>query len=150
MGFASYDVSRFPVVQVTFHPCVPSTTEFQNFLNQWLQLYTRKEMFTLVFHTHQMKMLPVHLCFKMSRFIKKLKRQPQQFLKRSVIIVNSKFTRGLLNIIFALQKPVAPVFITRNTGHVSYLITEEFFTAIPDDVSVILPRNYLSPCPAVR
>ena len=45
-------------------------------------------------------------------FIKDLKRK-EQYLKSSIIIVQSKYLRTLLNLIFKLQRPVANVYMTR-------------------------------------
>ena len=47
----------------------------------------------------------------MATFIKELKRK-EQFLQGSIIIVQSKYLRFLLSIIFKLQKPVADVYMT--------------------------------------
>ena len=47
----------------------------------------------------------------MAQFIKELKRK-EQFLQGSIIIVQSKYLRFLLSIIFKLQKPVADVYMT--------------------------------------
>ena len=49
----------------------------------------------------------------MASFIKDLKRK-EQYLKSSIIIVQSKYLRTLLNLIFKLQKPVANVYMTRD------------------------------------
>ena len=51
----------------------------------------------------------------MASFIKELKRK-EQYLKSSIIIVESKYLRFLLNLIFKLQKPVANVYMTRNSS----------------------------------
>ena len=51
----------------------------------------------------------------MANFIKELKRK-EQFLKSSIIIVESKYLRFLLDLIFKLQKPVANVYMTRDSS----------------------------------
>ena len=48
---------------------------------------------------------------KMSEFIKKLKRRDIQYLEKSIIFINNNKIKYLLDAIFAIQKPVAPVYI---------------------------------------
>ena len=50
----------------------------------------------------------------MSLFIKELKNRDIQYLTKSEIYVYNKFTKYLLDLIFNLQKPVAPVNIHYN------------------------------------
>ena len=57
-------------------------------------------------------------CFKflmMSSFIKNLRQRPYQYLQKSYIIVGSQFIEKLLDMIFYLQPPVAPVYVTKQT-----------------------------------
>ena len=58
----------------------------------------------------------------MANFIKELKRK-EHYLKSSIIIVENKYIRFLLNLIFKLQKPVSDVYITRDSSekHINLL-----------------------------
>jgi len=47
----------------------------------------------------------------MSKFISKLKEEKIQFLQKSIIIINNNIVKYMLNIIFNIQKPVAPVYL---------------------------------------
>ena len=47
----------------------------------------------------------------MALFIKKLRKQEYHYLQKSLIIVNDNRIRNLLDIIFTLQAPVAPVYL---------------------------------------
>ena len=38
----------------------------------------------------------------------------RQYLQRSIIIVNNSFIQSLLDLIFFIQSPVAPVYIVRH------------------------------------
>ena len=60
--------------------------------------------------------------FKMSAFIKRLKRQPVQYLQRSIIIVNNSFIQSLLDLIFFIQSPVAPVYIIKDINYVQKIL----------------------------
>jgi hypothetical protein len=58
----------------------------------------------------------------MSQFISKLKKEPKQYLKKSIIIVNSNIVKYMLNIIFTYQTPVAPVYLIELNDNTNYII----------------------------
>ena len=112
--FAQFDNSQFPLVQVNLAKTIESNKDFQNFLDEWMKYYNEKKDFTFIFDTTNVGFPPIKYCFKMSSFIKKLRREEKQYLQKSIIIVNSKTVMRLLNLIFFLQAPVAPVEMTED------------------------------------
>ena len=52
----------------------------------------------------------------MANFIHELKNNDYQYLKYSVIIVKNKAIQYLLNIIFKIQKPVAPIYMIEDSS----------------------------------
>ena len=112
--FAQFDNSKFPLVQVNLAKTIESNVDFQNFLDEWMKYYNEKKDFTFIFDTTEVGFPPIKYCFKMSSFIKKLRREEKQYLQKSIIIVKSKTVMRLLNLIFFLQAPVAPVEMTED------------------------------------
>tara|TARA_Y200000002_G_scaffold338590_1_gene308044 strand:- start:174 stop:584 length:411 start_codon:yes stop_codon:yes gene_type:complete len=112
--FAQFDNSKFPLVQVNLAKTIESNEDFQNFLDKWMEYYTEKKEFTFIFDTSDVGFPPIKYCFKMSSFIKKLRKEEKQYLQKSIIIVKSKTVMRLLNLIFFLQAPVAPVVMTED------------------------------------
>ena len=112
--FAQFDNSQFPLVQVNLAKTIESNEDFQNFLDEWMKYYNEKKDFTFIFDTTNVGFPPIKYCFKMSSFIKKLRREEKQYLQKSIIIVKSKTVMRLLNLIFFLQAPVAPVEMTED------------------------------------
>jgi len=110
--FANYDFSLFPKVIINFSENIENNEDFDAFLNQWLQLYDQKKDFSFIFNTTQVGFPPIKYCYKMSRFIRKLHQRDYHYLKKSVIMVKNKNVMRLLNIIFFIQPPVAPVYLT--------------------------------------
>ena len=47
----------------------------------------------------------------MTLFIKSLRKQPYHYLQKSLILVNDNTIKRLLDFVFTLQSPVAPVYI---------------------------------------
>ena len=109
--FAKYNYDNFPVVFVTFSENINSETEFDQFLNEWLILYHNRRDFSYIFDTRNMKNISIKYAIKMTLFIKNLRKEPYHYLQKSLILVNDKHIKRLLDFVFTLQSPVAPVYL---------------------------------------
>ena len=110
--FVTFDETKYPIVKVNFTGVVRNDNDFSQFTNKWLELYERNTNFTFIFDTRNMGIMGPKYCFKMASFIKELKKRQIQYLEKSIIIVSNRYIRFLLWLIFKIQKPVAPVYIT--------------------------------------
>lgn len=109
--FANYNYDNFPVIFVEFSENINSETEFDQFLSEWLILYHNRRNFSFIFDTRNMKNISIKYAIKMTLFIKNLRKQPYHYLQKSLIIVNDKNIKRLLDFVFTLQSPVAPVYL---------------------------------------
>lgn len=109
--FASFDHSKFPLIRVTMNGVPESDNDFNLFLNTWLNYYHNKKDFKFIFDTTNVGLPHIKYSIKMSLFIKELKKKPYQYLKESIIIINNNKVKWLLDFIFTIQPPVAPVYI---------------------------------------
>ena len=109
--FAHYNYDNLPVVFVSFSESINSETEFDQFLNEWLLLYHNRKDFSYIFDTRNMKNIPIKYAIKMTLFIKNLRKEPYHYLQKSLILVNDKHIKRLLDFVFTLQSPVAPVYL---------------------------------------
>ena len=109
--FANYNYDNFPVIFVEFSENINSETEFDQFLNEWLILYHNRRDFSFIFDTRNMKNINIKYAIKMTLFIKSLRKQPYHYLQKSLILVNNKHIKRLLDFVFTLQSPVAPVYL---------------------------------------
>ena len=109
--FAEYNYDNLPVVFVTFSESINSENEFDQFLTEWLLLYHNAEDFSFIFDTRNMKNISIKYAIKMTLFIKSLRKQPYHYLQKSLILVNDKNIKRLLDFVFTLQSPVAPVYL---------------------------------------
>lgn len=114
--FANYNYDNFPIVFVTFSESINSETEFDQFLNEWLILYHNRKDFSFIFDTRNMKNISPKYAIKMTLFIKNLRKQPYHYLQKSLILVNDKHIKRLLDFVFTLQSPVAPVYLWQVNG----------------------------------
>ena len=76
-------------------------------------MYNQKQNFIFIFDTTNVGFVNPIYCFKMAMFIHNLKQRKVQYLQKSNIIVSSDIVEKLLELIFFLQKPVAPVYILK-------------------------------------
>tara|TARA_B100001094_G_scaffold66630_1_gene62820 strand:+ start:4333 stop:4797 length:465 start_codon:yes stop_codon:yes gene_type:complete len=109
--FAEYNYDNFPIVFVSFSESINSEEEFNQFLNEWLILYHNRRDFSFIFDTRNMKNISIKYAIKMTLFIKSLRKEPYHYLQKSLILVNDKSIRRLLDFVFTLQSPVAPVYL---------------------------------------
>tara|TARA_A100000164_G_scaffold232452_1_gene206304 strand:- start:247 stop:681 length:435 start_codon:yes stop_codon:yes gene_type:complete len=112
--WATYDDAEFPLIRVKLEGKIQNNEDFYNFTTTWDSYNSRRSEYVLVFDAREVGYVSIKYAFKMASFIKELKRK-EQYLKSSIIIVESKYLRFLLNLIFTLQKPVADVYMTRDS-----------------------------------
>ena len=106
---------------------------FDDLLRLWLSYYEAETPFTFVFDTNGLHKIPnPYLCIRMALFIRELKKQQFQYLCASHIVISQNILLKMLDVIFAIQGPVAPV-------HIYLTDAEETWSPLLDPSSVILP-----------
>ena len=143
--FAEYDYSLYEtksIVKVKINRKIENTKDFDDFLNKWLELYERKKDFIFIFDTSDVGYMPIKYSIQMSLFIKKLKNRDYQYLQKSIIFVKSNIVKRMLDFIFMLQPPVAPVYIISNQDHIPYIL-EDNIDNIRNNIITIMPSKSL-------
>ena len=130
--WANYYYNENSLVKIKFTNGIENSDDFNNFINKWRQLYLEKQNFTFIFDTINTSLVNPYYCYLMANFISELKRNDIQYLNYSVIIVKNTAIKILLNIIFGIQKPVAPVFLIDNNIE-NQLVVNEIQNAISND-----------------
>lgn len=87
-------------------------------------LFPMAVIFSFIFDCSDVGLVPIKYCFKMTAFIKKLKQQEYQFLQKSIIYVNKKSVKRLLDLVFTIQPPVAPVHIIDNKDYIPLILRD--------------------------
>ena len=156
--FAHYNYDNFPVVFVEFSENINSENDFDQFLNEWLLLYHNRQDFSFIFDTRNMKNINIKYAIKMTLFIKNLRKQPYHYLQKSLILVNDKNIKRLLDFVFTLQSPVAPVYLWHinsiNNENINDELDKQYLidtlnsinrTNLKDDMIYIKPNSSLIP-----
>ena len=113
--FATIDKSKFPEVRVTFSDDIDETS-FNNFLNEWRNLYVEKKYFSFVFDTTDMGFPPLSYCYLMVQFLQSIKSEKEHYLKNSLIIIPNNYIVFLLDLIFTIENPISDVKVINNEG----------------------------------
>ena len=115
MKWATFDTTSFPTVFVDFGPTLDDEG-FQDFIQQWRNLYDEHRDFYLIFNTSEVGWVNPKYAWEMASFIEELREQQEkldgkEYLQQSFIFYKSWYVKLLLNVIFYLQTPIAPVEI---------------------------------------
>ena len=113
--FATIDKSKFPEVRVTFSDDIDETS-FNDFLNEWRNLYRDKKYFSFVFDTTEMGFPPLSYCYLMVQFLQSMKLEKEHYLKSSIIIIPNNYIVYLLDLIFTIENPISDVKVINNEG----------------------------------
>ena len=113
--FATIDKSKFPEVRVTFSDDIDETS-FNDFLNEWRNLYVGKKYFSFVFDTTNMGFPPLSYCYLMVQFLQSIKSEKEHYLKNSIIIIPNNYIVYLLDLIFTIENPISDVKVINNKG----------------------------------
>lgn len=138
----NYDLyEKDSIVKIKMNNSIQDDNDFNSFLESWLQLYNLKKDFTFIFDTSNVGFIPIKYSFKMSAFIKNLKRREYQYLQKSIILVNSNIVKRMLDFIFYIQPPVAPVYIINDKNQIKSILENN----IPENTITILPgKSFLN------
>ena len=82
---AIYDYTNFPIIKVDLSGNINTNDDFQNFTSQWLDLYKYKQNFEFEFDTKNTGYINPIYCLYTAIFIKSIKKQNPQYLKKSKI-----------------------------------------------------------------
>ena len=141
--FAVYDYSLYEaksIVNIKLNKKIENNKDFDDFLNKWLDLYERKKDFIFIFDTSDVGFIPIKYSIQMSLFIKKLKKRDYHYLQKSIIFVNSNIVKRMLDFIFMLQPPIAPVYIISNQDHIPSILDDNIDN-IQKNIIIIMPSN---------
>lgn len=138
----NYDLyEKDSIVKIKMNNTIQDDNDFNLFLKSWLQLYNLKKDFIFIFDTSNVGFIPIKYSFKMCSFIKNLKSREYQYLQKSIILVNSNIVKRMLDLIFYLQPPVAPVYIINDVNHIKSILENN----VSEDIITILPgKSFLN------
>ena len=139
--WANYYFNQNQLVKIRLKNGIENKADFNNFIDKWRDLYKEKNNFTFIFDTINTSIINPYYCYLMANFIKELKQNETQYLNYSIIIVKNYAIKILLNIIFGIQKPVAPVFLIDNNNENKQVINNILLSENNSELKIILENN---------
>ena len=125
--FIEYNKQYYPFIIIKFNGSIKNDKEFYEFTNYWLELNDQNKNFVFIFDTFNIGLINIKYCFLMALFIKKLKKQKNNYLQFSLILINNKFIKSLFDLIFLIEKPIANVYISNNSINDIINLNEKIF-----------------------
>ena len=93
------------------------TDEIRKYLNTWALKQQNKEYFSVILNTLPVTeidyIIGANNAVICANFIKKMKKQPQQYLKYTIFVNSNPIIIGLLNMMFKITKPCADFYIVK-------------------------------------
>ena len=119
-----FNKEKFPIVEVVFNS-ITNDSEYNMFEESWIDLYKEEKKFYFIFKMANITNVHAKYISKIVTFIKFIKNNiKNQYLQFSIIIVSNSFIKHLLNIIFKLTTPVAPVYIVNRNDYYNNLLDD--------------------------
>lgn len=115
--FATYDLEKWPLVYIDMVGDIKTYVDYKQFTSTWISLYDKLEPFTMLFDATKFGDVSVFYAIKMAMFIKKIKRKRPQYLQKSIIMLESKWLKHLVGLMFFIETPAAPVYVYYTDEH---------------------------------
>ena len=127
--FTEFSIHNFPRVYIKLNENIKNDEDYENFTNNWLNLYQRRQYYYLIIDTTLTGLINLKYVIKIANFIKWLKNNvnnlyDNQWLQYSIILVRNNFVLQLFNIIFNITKPIAPVFLIYDNININIINDE--------------------------
>ena len=107
--WATYNYANFPTVYVTISGSIEKSSDFRDFIEEWLQLFNNGAEYNLYFNTVNCNYINIKYAILMAHKIKQFKKKKYSNLQFSKILVANKSILILLRLIFYIESPLAPV-----------------------------------------
>ena len=107
--WATYNYNNFPSINVTISGVIENDDDFNQFIQEWLSLFTKGDDFNLYFDTLNCGLINLKYALWMAIWIKRFKWNRYKNLKFSKILVSHSSVLYLLRLIFYIERPIAPV-----------------------------------------
>jgi len=115
--FAKYNLNKWPLVYIDMVGDIKTYVDYKQFTSTWMGLYDKLEPFTMLFDATYFGDVSVFYAIKMALFIKKIKRKRPQYLQKSIIMLESKWLKHLVGLMFFIETPAAPVYVYYTDEH---------------------------------
>lgn len=111
--FVKIDKSQLPLIKINFGNNIKSFEEIYPFFDIWYKMYEEKQNFTFMINTLECGKIPIKYIYDIAQQISKIKKLEKQYLERTIVIIQSKWIKNLMLLLFKIVKPIAPIYIVK-------------------------------------
>lgn len=115
------DDTQFPIVKIKLGDDI-NKNQFEEIKKFWLNQYLKKNDFYIIFDTQYINKISISYLHKLGKFVRKLKKLKNQYLKASILLIKSDFVKKLYSIYSKIQKPISKVYIVKEEVDVNIII----------------------------
>ena len=124
--FANFDQTNLPMINVKTFKTI-NKSSYNKFIEDWENIYKKKKYYYLIIDTSSTGLINIKYALKVSSFIKNLRNNADklyghQWLQFSIFVVTNKFVMNLLNFIFRITRPIAPIYIVNDFNTKDYIL----------------------------
>jgi hypothetical protein len=112
--FAQFNYENAPLIVVTLDTNIGNKDELDLFLKEWKQSYEQNNSYRYIFDSRKCGMINIKYTYLFAKFLSKLKSESVKYLDDVYVVIKSPWIKGLLEFVFTLQSPIAPVYITES------------------------------------
>jgi len=104
----------------------PTPGSFQTeFIDKVNSMLDRKETFSLIFDTQEVVSISFPVTRQVMKWMSQVRPRLGKHLRCTAIVVNNELVKGVLNTVFTIQKPVAPMMTVSTMDDAWEFIHEE-------------------------
>ena len=119
--FTKLDDTNFPIVKITLGNNI-NKDEFEDIKKFWLKQYLNEKNYIIIFDTLYINKISISYLHKLGKFVRKLKKLQNQYLKASILLIKSDFVKKLYSIYSKIQKPISKIYIVKEETDVNIII----------------------------
>lgn len=106
-----FNDSKFPVVTVVRSEYSTSDDEIYEFRDYWKKMYERKQNFTFILVLDKVKDFQLKSAYLTAKVIGEMKKEPEQYLKKTIIIFKDQMLINIISLLSKIQKPISQMFL---------------------------------------
>ena len=110
-----FNDSNFPVVTVVRSEYSTSDDEIYEFRDYWKKMYERKQNFTFILVLDRVKDFQLKSAYLTAKVIGEMKKEPEQYLKKTIIIFKDQMLINIISLLSKIQKPISQMFLLNST-----------------------------------
>ncbi|WP_448518605.1 hypothetical protein [Rhodoflexus sp.] len=114
MDYVTIDESKWPIVLITFNENEPTVEEFDRYLDQIYELYTRRQPVCFVLDATKSKYLSSELRIKQGNWVKQHKELIAEFQRCMIFVIPNMMVRFIFDAVLLVSPLPTPYLVVKS------------------------------------